>query len=57
MVHGNAGVLVCMVLQADTNVVLEQMNVWCQCMHGVAGTVAGSALLLHAALPFRHTKL
>lgn len=37
-------------MQADTQVVLEQMNVWCQCMHGVGGAVAGSVLiLLHAA--------
>ncbi|KAL3139931.1 hypothetical protein ABBQ38_004221 [Trebouxia sp. C0009 RCD-2024] len=28
-------------LPADTQVVLEQMNVWCQCMHGVGGAVAG----------------
>lgn len=30
-----------MMVQADTQVVLEQMNVWCQCMHGVGGAVAG----------------
>ena len=28
-------------VQADTQVVLEQLNVWCQCMHGAGGIVAG----------------
>ncbi|KAL0031813.1 hypothetical protein WJX79_008797 [Trebouxia sp. C0005] len=28
-------------LMADTHVVLEQLNVWCQCMHGAGGIVAG----------------
>ena len=28
-------------MQADTQVVLEQMNVWCQCMHGPGGATAG----------------
>lgn len=28
-------------LPADTQVVLEQMNVWCQCMHGPGGATAG----------------
>ncbi len=29
------------IMQADTHVVLEQLNVWCQCMHGAGGIVAG----------------
>ncbi len=28
-------------LQADIEGVLEQLNMWCQCMHGAAGAVAG----------------
>lgn len=43
-------------LPADTQVVLEQLNVWAQCMHGAAGSTAGY-LAFGTSMDYMYDKL